>query len=61
MKYKIVSVEKIKISKKGLSFLDVTMFVRNINDSEDVEPQKMTKTFTRREWERVDKNGEFED
>lgn len=60
MKYKINEILSIRISKKGLSYVDVKMLVSEYNEKAQTQFE-IEKTFTRREFEKVRENGYFED
>lgn len=60
MKYRIEEIKSVRISKKGLYYVDVDMIVSEF-DVENPPLIEKTKTFTRKEYEEVKNNGYFED
>ena len=60
MKYRIEEIKSVRISKKGLYYVDVKMVVSEF-DVENAPKKEMTKTFSRKEYEEVKNNGYFED
>ena len=55
MKYVIKEIVSVRISKRGLAFLDVDMYVSADNETRI----RVVETFTRQEWEGVKRDGYF--
>lgn len=56
MKYKVDEIKSVRISKKGLYYVDVQMMVSEYG-VENAPQMEITKTFSRKQYEEVRNNG----